>query len=66
MVVFLHPNNNEFVAVSTIALQFSLESYTEFPLSTIMLAKPLHPQNACVPIVVTELGILIDVKLLQS
>ena len=34
---------NVFVAVSTIALQLSLESYTVFPLSTVMLSKPLQP-----------------------
>ena len=46
MIVFLQPLINVFVAVSIIALQFSRESYTELPLSTIMLVRPLQPRNA--------------------
>ena len=54
-----------FVTVLTIALQLSLESYTEFSLSTMMLSKLLQPVNASSPIEVTELGITTEVKLLQ-
>ena len=43
IIVFLHPLINMFVAVSIMALQFSCESYTELPLSTFMLVKPLQP-----------------------
>ena len=46
IIVFLHPLINVFVAVSIMALQFSRESYTELPLSTFMLVKPLQPRNA--------------------
>ena len=46
IIVFLHPLINVFVAVSIMALQFSRESYTELPLSTFMLVKPLHQPNA--------------------
>ena len=46
MIVFLQPLINVFVAVSIIALQFSRESYTELPLSTFMLVRPLQPRNA--------------------
>jgi len=39
MMVFLHPLINVFVDVSMIALQFPLESYLVFPLSTDMEVK---------------------------
>ena len=42
MIVFLQPLSNLLVAVSIKALQLSLESYTVFPLSTVMLSKPLQ------------------------
>ena len=63
--VFLHPLINVFVAVLTMALQFSRESYTELSLSTFMLVKPLQPPNAPRPISVTELGMVTLVKPLQ-
>ena len=65
MIVFLHPLINVFVAVSIMALQFSRESYTELPLSTFMLVKPLQPVNAQSPISVTELGMMTLVKPVQ-
>ena len=65
IIVFLQPLINVFVAVSIMALQFSRESYTELPLSTFMLVKPLQPENALEPIEVTELGMVMLVKPLQ-
>ena len=65
MVVFLQPASKVFVAVSIIALQLSLESYLELPLSITIDSKPLQPEKAKSPIEVTELGISIDVKPLQ-
>ena len=65
IIVFLHPLINVFVAVSIMALQFSRESYTELPLSTFMLVKPLQPPNAPWRIEVTELGMVTIVKPLQ-
>ena len=65
MIVLLHPLINVFVAVSIMALQFSRESYTELPLSTFMLVKPLQLPNALLPIEVTELGMVMLVKPLQ-
>ena len=66
IIVFLQPLSNLFVAVSIKALQLSLESYTVFPLSTVMLSKPLQQKKAFSPIEVTELGITTDVKPLHS
>ena len=66
IIVFLHPVINVFVAVSIMALQFSRESYTELPLYTFMLVKPLQPLNAPRPISVTELGMVTLVRPLQS
>ena len=66
MIVFLHPLINVFVAVLIMALQFSRESYTELPLSTFMLVKPLQASNDPLPIEVTELGMVTLVKPLQS
>ena len=65
IIVFLHPLINLFVAVSIMALQFSRESYTELPLSTFILVKPLQLPNALLPIEVTELGMVMLVKPLQ-
>ena len=64
--VFLHPHISVLVADSTIALQLFLESYTVFPLSTLMVVMPLQPENALFPIEVTELGMVIDVKPSQA
>ena len=65
IIVFSHPLINVFVAVSIMALQFSRESYTELPLSTFMLVKPLQLPNALLPIEVTDLGMVTLVKPLQ-
>ena len=62
IIVFIHPLINVFVVVSIMALQFSRESYTELPLSTFMLVKPLQLLNAYSPIEVTELGMVTPVK----
>ena len=66
MVVFLQPASKVFVAVSIIALQLSLESYLELPLSTTIDSKPLQPEKALPRIEVTELGMVTLVKPLQS
>ena len=65
IIVFLQPLSNLFVAVSIKALQLSLESYTVFPLSTVMLSKSMQPKNASLPISVTEFPMLTEVKPLQ-
>ena len=65
IIVFLHTLINVFVAVSIMALQFPRESYTELPLSTIMLVRPLQLRNAYLPISVTDLGMVTIVKPLQ-
>ena len=66
MVVFLQPASKVLVAVSIIALQLSLESYLELPLSTTIDSKPLQPEKALPRIEVTELGMVTLVKPLQS
>ena len=65
MVVFLHPTTNVFDDFSIIALQLSRESYLAFPLSTTMEVKPMQPEKEPLPILVTLLGIVREVKLLQ-
>ena len=65
IIVFLHPLINVFVAVLIMALQFSRESYTELPLSTFMLVKPLQLPNAPWRIEVTELPMVTLAKPLQ-
>ena len=68
MIVVLHPAINSFVAVSIIALQLLRESYTVFPLSTIIDVRLLQLINGLSPFVfaisVTELGI-VTVDILQ-
>ena len=59
MVVFLQPATNVLLAVSMIALQLFLESYTVLLFDTIMLVSPEQPANAAPPIEVTELGMVI-------
>ena len=56
--VVLHPKINVFVAVSMMALQPSLLSYTVFPSSTVMLAKESHEEKASSPMLVTPLGMV--------
>ena len=66
MVVFLQPASKVFVAVSIIALQLSLESYLELPLSTTIIdSKPLQPEKAYLPMEVTELPMITLVNPLQ-
>ena len=43
--VFLQPSINSLLPVSIIALQFSRESYTEFPDPTTICSNPAHPPN---------------------
>ena len=62
IIVFLHPVIKLFDEVSIIALQFSRESYMELPLSTLMEVRPRHAKNAYFPIVVTLLGIVMEVR----
>ena len=66
MMVLLHPLINEFVDVSIMALQLLWESNFILSLSTIIELKPLHPEKARSPIKVTLLGMVIEVKLIQS
>ena len=62
MIVVLHPFINLLVADSIIALQLSLESYFEFPSSTLIEVRRLQPEKAPSPIVVTEFGIVTEVR----
>ena len=63
--VFLHPNKSLFAAVSIIALQFSLLSYTVLFSSTVIWLKPEHPEKPYAPMLVTLAEIVILVKDLQ-
>ena len=65
MVVFLQPVISVLLAVSIIALQALRESYTAFPLSTVIEVKVGQFRNACSPILFTLLGINIDARLEQ-
>ena len=60
--VDLHPNNRQFVSVSTIALQLSLESYLGFASSTIKQLRFVQPLNGIIPKFVTELGMMTEVN----
>ena len=62
IIVFLHPAIKVFVAVSIIALQLSRESYIELLSSTIIEVRPLQELNALLPMLVTLLGIDIEVR----
>ena len=55
--VFLHPTINVLEAVSIMALQLPRESYLVLPLSTVRLVRPSQPENAEMPMEVTEFGI---------
>ena len=57
-----HPQIIVLLSVSITALQFSRESYTEFPASTTMDVREEHPQKHSSPKLVTEDGILMDVR----
>ena len=63
IIVFLHPAMIVLDAVSIIALQSSRESYTLLPLSTFIFVNSVHIPNADWPIVVTLLGMVIEVSL---
>ena len=60
IVVVLQPATNSFVDVFIIALQFSLESYTLFPASTVNDSNWLLPANGFEPMLVTVFGIVTD------
>ena len=66
MTVFLQPATSVLVSVSMTALQFSRESYTVFPLSTDIAAKALQPSKTSIPIDVTLLGMVTDVRPVQK
>ena len=62
IIVFLQPATRALVAVSIIALQFSLLSYFALPPATTMLVTPEQPLNAPFPMLVTLLGIVMLVS----
>ena len=62
IVVFLHPAIKVLLYVSIIALQFSRESYTLFPSSTMMLVNPEQATKAQSLISVTDFGIVMLFK----
>ena len=57
-----HPQIIVLLFVSITALQFSRESYTEFPASTTMDVREEQPIKQATPKLVTEDGILMDVR----
>ena len=57
-----HPQIIVLLSVSITALQFSRESYTEFPASTTMDVREEQPSKQYFPKLVTEDGILMDVR----
>jgi hypothetical protein len=65
IIVFLHPTTSALFDFLMIALQLSRESNFRLPLSTVMLARPVHEPNTFSPIEETELGIVILVSLEQ-
>ena len=65
MIVFLQPVINVLLAVSMIALQFSLESNLALSLSTLIFESFLHAPNALLPIETTDLEIFKLVSPLQ-
>ena len=65
IIVFLHPAMSLFDAFSMIALHSFRESYFLLFLSTTMLVRLLHLENALFPMLVTLPGILMDVRLKQ-
>ena len=66
IVVFLHPAINLLVFVSIIALQLSLLSYFVFLFSTVIEVRPKQSLKALYPILVTELEIVMEVRLEQK
>ena len=65
MTVVLQPVINVLSAVRIMALQLSRLSYTGLPDSTTMEVNPVQPLNTLLPIDVTELGIVMEVRLVQ-
>ena len=63
--VFLHPTINVLEFVSIIALQLFLLSYFLLPFSTVILVSLAHEKNALSPTLVTDPGIVIEVRLEQ-
>ena len=57
-----HPQIIVLLSVSITALQFSRESYTEFPASTTMDVREEQPSKQYSPKLVTEDGILMDLR----
>ena len=57
-----HPQIIVLLSVSITALQFSRESYTEFPASTTMDLREEQAAKQDTPKLITEEGILIDVR----
>ena len=57
-----HPQIIVLLSVSITALQFSRESYTEFPASTTMDVREEQSSKQYFPKLVTEDGILMDVR----
>ena len=66
MTVFLQPPISALVLVLMMALQLFRESYTVFPASTMICSKLEHPRIGFVPMEVTELGMVIEVRLEQK
>ena len=62
MVVDWNPAIRVLEAFSIMALQFSRESYIVLPLSTTMEVREEQPLNAKLPMLVTLLGIVMDVR----
>ena len=65
MVVVLQPATRVLLAVSIMALQLLRESYFVFPASTLMLVKPVQPENAPLPMLVTDEGMVMLVRPVQ-
>ena len=62
MMVDWHPAIRVLEAVSIMALQFSRESYIVLPLFTTMEVREEQPLNALSPMLVTELGRVMEVR----
>jgi len=65
MVEFLHPTISLLLVVSIIALQLLRESNVGFPCATEMVVSPVQSAKAPTPILVTLLGMVTEVKLVQ-
>jgi len=62
MIVVVQPAINLFDALSMIALQLSRESYFVFPCATVMEVRPEQTLNAPSPMLVTLLGMVMEVR----